>query len=114
MRLEHPQITEMNKYGYLKSQGYESVINQPENCGSDYYSSEIIEGDKIAIDKENFHEIILMENLTQYLVDKYDFAFFKVRGMGVVLDRQKLTVFADRDLEKVLHEEYGFEFMEAK
>jgi hypothetical protein len=110
MYLEHPMFSEMNQFGYLKAQGLENVVNHPECGGIDYYGFEIIEGDEIVIDKENFHEIILKEHLTQYLVEKCDFSFFEIRGMGVVLDQQKLTVFAERDLEKVLHEEYGFEF----
>jgi hypothetical protein len=113
-QLEHPQISEMNQFGYLKAQGFENVVAQNEHCGSDYYGTEILEGDDVVIDKENFHEEILKENLTQYLVDRCDFVFCEVRGMGVVLDRNRLTVFADQDLEKVLHEEYGFEFITAK
>jgi Hypothetical protein Yqai len=108
--MEHPMISEMNKYGYLKSQGIENVVSQPECGGIDYYGNEIIEGDEIVIDKENFHEIVLKENLTQYLVDKCDFSFFEVRGMSIVLDPKQVKVFAGQDLEKVLHEEYGFEF----
>lgn len=108
-QLEHPMISEMNQFGFLK-QGLENVVAQKECNGIDYYGTEILEGDEICIDKENFHEIILKENLTQYLVEKCDFSFFEVKGMGVVLDQQRLTVFADQDLEKVLHEEYGFEF----
>jgi hypothetical protein len=114
MFLEHPQVTEMNQYGYLKSQGSENVVAQEYDGSIDYYGTEILEGDNIAIDKENFHEIILMENLTQYLVDKCEFSFFEIHGMSVVLDQQGLTVFAGQDLEKVLNEEYGFEFTTAE
>jgi hypothetical protein len=112
--LEHPHISEMNQFGFLKGQGMENVVSQPECAGIDYYGKEIIEGDEIVIDKENFHEIILKEHLTQYLVDKCDFSFFEVRGMSLVLDPQRLKVFAGQDLEKVLHEEYGFEFTTAE
>jgi hypothetical protein len=112
--LEHPMLSEMNQFGFLKMQGLENVVNQSECAGIDYYGNEIIEGDDIVIDKENFHEIILKENLTQYLVDKCEFAFFEVRGMSVVLDQQRLKVFAGQDLEKVLQEEYSFEFTTAE
>jgi hypothetical protein len=112
--MEHPQISEMNQYGYLTVQGMENVISQSECAEIDYFGNEIVEGDEIVIDKENFHELILKENLTQYLVDKCDFEFFEVRGMSVVLDKGRLTVFAGQDLEKVLNEEYGFEFVTAQ
>jgi hypothetical protein len=108
-QLEHPMVTQLNQFGYIK-QGLENVVAQPEHSGTDYYDFGILEGDEIVIDKENFHETILKEHLTQYLVDKCDFSFLEVRGMGVVLDQQQLKVFADQDLEKVLQEEYGFEF----
>jgi hypothetical protein len=113
--MEHPMINQINRAGYPEGMpdDYQNMIWQPECAGMDYYGNEIVEGDNIVIDKENFHEIILMENLTQYLVDKCDFSFWEVRGMGVVLDGQRLTVFAGQDLEKVLHEEYGFEFTTA-
>jgi hypothetical protein len=111
--MDHPLITQLNQFGYVK-QGIENAISQPEGADIDVYGNEIIEGDSIVIDKENFHEIVLKENLTQYLVDKCDFSFSEVRGIGVVLDQQRLNVFADQDLEKVLQEEYGFEFTIAK
>jgi hypothetical protein len=109
--MEHPHISEMNQFGYLKGiQGYENMVQQPEHAGIDLFGTEIIEGDEIVIDKANFEELILKEHLKRYLVERCDFVFFDVRGMGVVLDQFKLTVFAEQDLEKVLHEEYGFHF----
>jgi hypothetical protein len=109
--MEHPEITRILLTGYPhRESGFENMVQQTECCGVDFYGTELLEGDEICIDKSNFHEIVLKENLTQYLVDKCDFAFSEVRGMGVVLDQQRLTVFAGQDLEKMLQEEYGFEF----
>lgn len=113
--MEHPMISEMNQFGYLKDlQGFGNVVKQPECAGIDYYGNEILEGDQIAIDKDNFHEIILAENLERYLVERVHFVFFDVRGTEVVLDQSRLTVFAKQDLEKVLHEDYGFHFTTAE
>ncbi|MDF2854249.1 MAG: hypothetical protein K0Q87_100 [Neobacillus sp.] len=106
-------ISEMNQYGYLKIQGLENVVNQPECCGIDFYGTELLEGDEIVIDQENFQEQILKGNLKRYLEERVFFTFHNINEMGVVLDESRLTVFAEKVLEKVLHEEYGFEFTTA-
>jgi hypothetical protein len=82
--------------------------------GVDFFETELLEGDEIVIDKENFGEIILREHLNRYLVERCDFEFFTVRGMSVALDKFNFKVFAEDDLPKVLHEEYGFEFTQAQ
>ncbi len=95
---------------HLEQSGLENIVNQPECAGIDYYGNEIIEGDCIVIDKENFEEIILKENQKRYLEERCDCEFFNLHGTGVVLDKVNLKVFAEQDFEKVLHEDYGFHF----
>lgn len=115
--LEHPMISEINRTGYPKEMlgsGFENAVIQPEHAGIDFFGDEIIEGDEIIIDKENFGEIILKEHFKRYLEERCDFEFFNLHGMGVVLDKSNLKVFAEQDLEKVCYEEYGFQFTTAK
>jgi hypothetical protein len=106
--MEHPMISQINRTGYPNEmeEGYSNLINQPEHAGIDYYGTEIIEGDEIAIDQENFGEIILKENLKQYLVENRRFIF---KG-GIAVDKNRLDVLEEQDLEKYLHEEYNFKF----
>jgi hypothetical protein len=82
--------------------------------GVDFFGNELLEGDEIVIDKQNFGEIILREHLKQYLVERCDFEFFNIRGMSVALDKFNFKVFAEDDLQQVLQEEYGFEFTQAQ
>lgn len=67
MDLEHPTITQINRTGYP-----EDMMDQPEHCGIDYLGDEILDGDDIVIDDG---EIILKENLEEYLSDVYGFKF---------------------------------------
>ncbi|OLS39102.1 hypothetical protein [Bacillus sp. MRMR6] len=112
MGLENRLVLD-GQWRHLEQCGLEGVLEQHECCGIDFYGFEVIEGDEIVIDKANFEELILKEHLKRYLVERCDFKFFNLHGMGVVLDQFQLKVFAEQDLEKVLHEEYGFQFMQA-
>lgn len=107
MDLEHPMITYINKHGYPKEmQGLENVVNQPEHCGSDFYGTEILEGDEIVIDQEHFSEIVLQEHLKQYLIENLGFIF---KG-GFVFDANSRSVVNESELEEHLQNEYNFKF----
>jgi hypothetical protein len=58
MCLEHPQITEMTRKGYL------GASDQPESCGTDVFGFEILAGDSIVMFEG---ETILKEHLEEYL-----------------------------------------------
>lgn len=68
MDLEHPMVTQINRTGYP-----ENMMEQPEHNGIDYYGTEILEDDDIVIDDNG--EIILKENLEEYLSEVYGFKF---------------------------------------
>lgn len=59
-QLEHPQITEMNRKGYL------GASEQPESCGTDVFGFEILAGDPIV---EYNGETVLKEHLEDFLKD---------------------------------------------
>lgn len=63
--LEHPDITKTLKKGYPA---------QPEHAGSDYFGDEILVGDEIVTDP-NTREVVLKENIVQYLKVVYAFQF---------------------------------------
>jgi hypothetical protein len=112
--LEHPIVLELNRYGYPKEMMFtEKVVSQKECCGIDVFGDELLEGDEIVIDKQNFDELIWKENLKRYLEERCDFTFITLPIGEVVLDQFNLKVFAACDLEKVLTEDYGFEFTTA-
>ncbi len=67
--LEHPMITKINKTGYPENMG-----NQPEHNGIDAMGDEILTGDEIVIDNER-GEVILKDNLNDYLAEMYGFLF---------------------------------------
>ncbi|WP_423408051.1 YqaI family protein [Heyndrickxia sp. MSNUG] len=69
--MEHPAITRTLRTGYPTN-----VIEQPEHCGTDYFDSEILEGDDIIIDGE---EQILKENLERYLKEVYGMQFQTIK-----------------------------------
>jgi hypothetical protein len=98
-----------SQWQHLEKVGLENVVNQQECCGTDVYGTEILEGDEVVIDKENFEEIILKENLKRYLIEKCNFIF---RG-GLVLDKSLNSAFDERFLERYLHEKHIFLFMTA-
>ena len=62
---DHPVVEQMNRFGYPKE-----VFEQPEHCGLDYFGEEILTGDKVY---EFDGEMVLEENLEQYLVEVLGF-----------------------------------------
>jgi len=54
--------------------GYPNMVAQPEHNGIDYFGAEILAGDEIVID-ENNGEVVLKENLEDYLREVYEFTF---------------------------------------
>jgi hypothetical protein len=64
--LEHPSVTDMNRKGYL------GLAAQPEHAGFDYFGSELLSDDDVAIDGD---VIILKDNLERYLYDVYGITF---------------------------------------
>ncbi|UQD52333.1 hypothetical protein C0971_15865 [Bacillus methanolicus] len=65
---DHPVIEQINRTGYP------NMIAQPEHNGFDYFGSEILSGDEIVID-ENNGEVVLKDNLEEYLSEVYEFRF---------------------------------------
>lgn len=65
--LEHPDITQINKTGYLNMEA------QPEHRGIDYFGDEILSGDDIVITQEG--ELLLQSNLEKYLYEVQGFHF---------------------------------------
>jgi hypothetical protein len=109
--MERPEITHINLTGYPREMlGLENVVSQPECAGIDFYGSEILEGDEIAIDKDNFEEIILKEHVKRYLIEKCHFLY---KG-GIYVDMDREEIVKEHELEQYLHEVHGFEFMIAK
>lgn len=66
--MEHPVITQINRTGYP------NMVAQPEHNGFDFFGTEILDGDEIVIDESN-GEVVLKENLEQYLSEVYGFQF---------------------------------------
>jgi hypothetical protein len=66
--LEHLAITRTIRTGFP------NMVAQPEHAGIDYFGSEILAGEEIVID-ENTGEVVLKENLEQYLSEVYEFRF---------------------------------------
>jgi hypothetical protein len=66
--LEHPVITRLERHGYT------NMVSQPEHNGIDYFGNEILVGDSIITDPDN-GEVILEENLEDYLIEKCKFHF---------------------------------------
>jgi hypothetical protein len=90
--------------------GFGREREQQEHFGIDYYSAEILEGDEIAIDKDNFEEIILKVNLKQYVIERCHFLY----KAGIFVDVERSEIVMEADLEKYLHEEHGFYFATAE
>jgi hypothetical protein len=57
-QLENPQITEINRKGYL------NALNQPECQGLDYFNNELVSGDDVV---EFDGEVVLRDNLYEFL-----------------------------------------------
>jgi len=68
MHLEHPDITQVNRTGYV------NMVAQPEYAGVDYFGTEILIGDEIVTD-DNTGEVVLKEDLEKYLEKEYGFKF---------------------------------------
>jgi hypothetical protein len=65
--LEHPTVTEINRFGYPKE-----MLEQPEHFGTDFFGDEVLVGDDyVEIDGE----IILMDNLDRFLSEQLGFEF---------------------------------------
>lgn len=56
--LEHPQISEINRKGYVNS------MNQPEHMGRDYFNNELVSGDDVV---EFEGEVVLRDQLDDFL-----------------------------------------------
>lgn len=56
--LEHPQISEINRKGYL------NALNQPECMGTDFFGNELLVGDDVV---EYEGEIVLRDDLDKFL-----------------------------------------------
>jgi hypothetical protein len=69
--LEHPMVTQINRTGYPKE-----IQDQPEHFGIDAMGDEILVGDSIVVDPTN-DEIILEDNLEDYLIERLGFRFMK-------------------------------------
>jgi hypothetical protein len=69
--MEHPMITQINRTGYPKGNQ-----EQPEHFGIDAMGDEILVGDSIVVDPTN-DEIILEDNLEDYLIERLGFRFMK-------------------------------------
>ncbi|MDE3837901.1 hypothetical protein C0966_00565 [Bacillus methanolicus] len=65
---DHPVIEQINRTGFP------NMVAQPEHNGIDYFGTEILAGDEIVID-ENNGEVVLKENLEDYLAEVYEFRF---------------------------------------
>lgn len=68
--MQHPMITEIEK------SGYPNMIDQPEHNGIDYFGDGIFTGDSIVEDTDT-GEIILLENLEDYLIEIRGFKFIR-------------------------------------
>lgn len=66
--IEHPEISQTIKTGYP------NLVAQPEHVGTDFCGHEILIGDSIVLDPST-GEIVLKENLEEYLSEVYGFAF---------------------------------------
>ncbi|AXI29479.1 hypothetical protein CIB87_10825 [Priestia megaterium] len=64
MHVEHPEITQVNRTGYV------NMLAQSEHAGVDYFGSEILIGDEIVTD-DNTGEVVLKEDLEKYLEEEY-------------------------------------------
>jgi hypothetical protein len=65
--LEHPDITQVNQTGYL------NLAAQPEHGGTDINGNEILVGDSIVLLPNG--EMILEEDLEDYLIEQLGFVF---------------------------------------
>ncbi|MDP4106954.1 MAG: hypothetical protein Q8935_18615 [Bacillota bacterium] len=65
MQLEHPIVSELNHKGFVGSEC-------SAHAGTDYFGTEILANDDIAIDGD---VIILKDNLERYLYEVYGITF---------------------------------------
>ncbi|WP_144528761.1 YqaI family protein [Peribacillus simplex] len=66
--LEHPDNVHAHK------NGYPNLVAQPKHAGIDFYGHEILIGDSIVMDPST-GEVVLKENLENYLSELYGFSF---------------------------------------
>lgn len=110
MDVENKMVID-SQWDYLENDCFlENAVSQPECADIDFYGFEILEGDSIAIDQDNFQEVILKEQLKRYCVEQMNFIF---KG-GWVIDKNGFDVFEEELLEKYLHEQYNFKFAQAE
>lgn len=69
--IEHPMVTQINRTGYPRE-----MEEKPQHFGIDAMGNKILIGDSIVVDEEN-GEIILEDNLEDYLIEKRGFRFMK-------------------------------------
>lgn len=67
---DHPVIEQIEKTGYP------NAVSQLEHNGTDYFGDEILEGDDIVIDGD---EMVLKDNLEDYLSDVYGLEFLTAK-----------------------------------
>lgn len=67
---DHPVIESIERTGY-------PMVAQPDHWGTDYYGNEILEGDSI-VQLPN-GEVILEDNLEDYLIEVLSFEFTKAK-----------------------------------
>jgi hypothetical protein len=72
--IEHPMVTQINRTGYPL--GMEKKQEQPEHFGIDAMGEEILVGDSIVVDP-NTGEIVLEDNLEDYLIERLGFRYMK-------------------------------------
>lgn len=63
--MDHPQVVWINRTGYPQDM-------QEKHCGTDWRGSEVLAGDEVIHDPQ-LDEIILKEDLVDYLKEKYGF-----------------------------------------
>jgi hypothetical protein len=67
-------ITQINRTGYPKE--FQEQPEQPEHFGIDAMGDEILVGDSIVVDPTN-DEIILEDNIEDYLIESLGFRYMK-------------------------------------
>ncbi len=69
--IEHPDVTKIDRTGYA------NTVAQPEHCGIDFYDNEVLVGDSIILLPNS--EMLLEENLEDYLIEHLEFQFITAK-----------------------------------
>ncbi|UFT98127.1 hypothetical protein KO561_13035 [Radiobacillus kanasensis] len=73
--IEHPDVTRARVTGYPRKE----KTRKPKPTGAiDFFGDDVMEGDSIIVTDNN--EIILEENLEDYLIEQMGFRFTKMKG----------------------------------